>query len=216
MPPVHTGHIQVGRTARYHMTGTDGGVGRELWIVLHGYGQLAAEFLATFEPLAGPERTFAAPEALSRYYGRGGGGRIGASWMTREDREHEIADYVAYLDRLHAHLVAGRGDVRTCVLGFSQGCATAARWSALGSVRPARLVLWASAWPPDLDPEPARAALEGTRVDVVWGTEDTWVPPERRPLEEKLVRRVAPSAAFHTFDGGHEIEPGLLARLVDG
>ena len=47
----------------------------ETWFVLHGYGQLAADFLGSFEALASPRRAIVAPEALSRFYLRSGSGR---------------------------------------------------------------------------------------------------------------------------------------------
>jgi hypothetical protein len=46
-----------------------------------------------------------APEGLSRFYFEGGfhgpGSKVGATWMTREDRLAKIEDYVGYLDALH-------------------------------------------------------------------------------------------------------------------
>jgi dienelactone hydrolase len=79
-----------------------------------------------------------APEALSRFYvdrgepAAGTPARVGATWMTREDREAEIADYVRYLDRA-LDAAAGRPGAAAPalgVLGFSQGAATACRWAA--------------------------------------------------------------------------------------
>jgi hypothetical protein len=66
-----------------------------------------------------------APEALSRFYVSQEPGRhcpvsvVGGTWMTREDRENEIRDYVRYLDILHDEVeIEG---VPTTVLAFSQG-----------------------------------------------------------------------------------------------
>src|SRR5207237_799567 len=47
--------------------------------------------------------------------------RVGASWMTREDRLHEIDDYVRYLDAVHVDLKLP--NTRITALGFSQGSA---------------------------------------------------------------------------------------------
>ena len=71
---------------------------------MHGLGQLASVFIGYFKTIATPTRLIVAPEALSRHYipqsGSSGtkDARIGATWMTREDRDNEIADYVEYLD----------------------------------------------------------------------------------------------------------------------
>ena len=77
-------HFSTPRTARYYTLDPAEAV-REVWFVLHGYGQLAGAFLRHFERLQDGARLFIAPEALSRYY-LPGHQRVGASWMTREDR----------------------------------------------------------------------------------------------------------------------------------
>jgi hypothetical protein len=95
------------RTARYATLGRLDESVREVWIVCHGYAQLAGRFIERFRCIAAPHRLIVAPEALSRFYTERGSGfhgpasQIGATWMTSEDREAEIQDYVAYLDALH-------------------------------------------------------------------------------------------------------------------
>jgi hypothetical protein len=42
---IHEHHLTVRRTARYHVLGDAAEAIREVWIVCHGYGQLAAEFI---------------------------------------------------------------------------------------------------------------------------------------------------------------------------
>jgi predicted esterase len=125
-----------------------------VWFVCHGYGQLAAYFVRHFRVLtdADPTTVIIAPEGLSRFYLNGTGGRVGATWMTKEDRLAEIDDYVAYLNQLADQvLAAAPADVRITVLGFSQGAATVSRWLARARFRPARLVLWAGSFPPDME-----------------------------------------------------------------
>ncbi|MBX2973634.1 MAG: hypothetical protein KF797_11055, partial [Flavobacteriales bacterium] len=144
-------HIRVTRTARYHVLGDPAGA-QAIWIVLHGYGQLARYFLNKFDGL-GCDLAFVAPEGLSRFYLDEAHQRVGATWMTREDREHEIGDQCTYLDALAAELRGHRTDVPVHVLGFSQGVATACRWSLLGRTPIGRLVLWAGAIPPEPTPD---------------------------------------------------------------
>ena len=88
-------HLTVSRTARYFTLGPDGAPVSELWIVLHGYAQLASRFLRWFSPLDDGATVIAAPEALSRFYletrlDGGHGPAIGATWLTREDRAAEF------------------------------------------------------------------------------------------------------------------------------
>ena len=97
-------HIRVARTARYYTLGSAGTHLREVWLVCHGYRQLARRFLSRFADLDDGTRLIVAPEGLSRFYlhdpasGHGKEVPIGATWMTREDRENEITDYVGFLD----------------------------------------------------------------------------------------------------------------------
>jgi len=211
-------HLEVTRTARYWTLGDPGA--QDVWVVIHGYKQLARRFLRRFEPIARPGRLIVAPEALSRFYASAEPGRhgpasvVGASWMTREDRLVEIRDYVAYLDRL-ADVVVPEG-ARLTVLGFSQGTATAARWATLGRARVSRLVLWAGYVPHDWDLARAgevfsEAELVLVRGDADPGLTEELAVAERRTLETgRIPYRLVPYA------GGHEIETAALRDLVRG
>src|SRR5258706_11376012 len=97
-------HIQTTRTARYYFLGSLEGEVKELWYVLHGYAQRAEDFIKNFLLVAAEGVVIIAPEALSRFYTKGFAGEVAASWMTREDRTHEIEDYVRYLDNLYAEI----------------------------------------------------------------------------------------------------------------
>ena len=212
-------HLEVSRTARYWTLGDPAGDPEEVWIVLHGYGQLARRFLGRFDCLATGRRLIVAPEGLSRFYVQSGEGRhgrdalVGATWMTREDREAEIRDYVAYLDGVASAVV--RGDPRVTVLGFSQGVATAWRWITYGSPgRLERLVSWAGDLPPDLDVDRAASALRGGAVTLVSGEKDTTVRPE--VAEEAASRLGAAGIAFAVLRhrGGHDIDEETLLRIA--
>src|ERR1019366_2165212 len=114
MPSQH--HIPVQKTARYYTLGQIGPEITDVWFACHGYGQLASDFAAEFECIEAPERLIVVPEALSRFYVPAGPGlhgpdaKVGATWMTREDRESEIADYVSYLDEHSPWFLARRSN----------------------------------------------------------------------------------------------------------
>lgn len=211
------GHLQVGRTARYWTLG-EAGAG-EVWYVLHGYRQLAARFIRRFADVAGPDRLVVAPEALHRFYLGDERGRhgprspVGASWMTREDRLHEIADYVAYLDGLHRH-AGPDGAEEVTVLGFSQGVATAARWVVLGAVRPRRLICWGDTLPPDLDMERAARSLEGVELVLVRGSDDAAVEAARAEEERSRLADAGVAYRVVTYEGGHDIDAAALRALA--
>lgn len=189
-----------------------------MWVVLHGYGQLADRFLSRFAPADDGRRLFVAPEGLSRFYVTGKGGpdsKVGASWMTREDRLTEIADYLCYLDAVYDELFARlrREAVRLHLLGFSQGTATATRWALRGKSRVDRLVLWAGVLPPEIDLRAEAARLNALDLTLVAGEQDEWVMGNlaiaEAALEEAGVRyRVL------TFPGGHEVRAVILRELA--
>ncbi len=212
--------IRVGRTARYHRLGGGGPGLREVWFVLHGYRQLAGRFLRYFADLDDGTRFLVAPEALSRFYvdpaeGRHRGEhRVGASWMTREARDDEIADYVEYLDRLAGHLPSAP---RRVVLGFSQGGHTAARWAVLGQRPPDELVLWGAYLPEDLPPDATRARLSGSELTLVRGSGDVHADPDRAAAEDRRLDDWGIDPWILDYEGGHRIHgPALddLARAI--
>lgn len=211
-------HLSTTRTARFATLG-DAAAAREVWVVLHGYGQLAGYFIRPFRALDDGQRLIVAPEALSRFYidSMREHERAGASWMTKADREREIDDYVRYLDRLYARLTDDglSADALVHVVGFSQGTATACRWVALGDAPADRLTLWAGGVPPDLDLDAHRALFESLDLTLVVGTEDEYISDERVAEEEARLDRHGILHRTLRFDGGHRIDTDVLADLAE-
>jgi predicted esterase len=219
---IRTVPIEVRRSARLAMLGPEGSGVREIWYVLHGYAQLAAPFLEGFRAIDDGTRLIVAPEALSRFYEGDTQARlhkdakVGASWMTREDRESEIADYIAYLDAVHRSVLTNLGGDRqlpVTVLGFSQGGATAARWVAVGRVNAARLVVWGSQFPPELDLADPRAPLRRAEAILVVGTTDVFATPKVVGKETERLRDANFPFRFVSFQGGHRLDDDTLRSL---
>jgi predicted esterase len=214
-------HLEVRRTARYFALGNAISP-REVWLVLHGHGQLARAFIRYFSDLDDGTRLIVAPEALNRYYlvsadsAPAAERPVGATWMTREDRLAEIEDYVEYLDALHAAVTAQLTGTppRIRVVGFSQGAATASRWCAFGSSRVDDWILWGGTTPPDLDLARLRKALDSRRLTLVVGDRDKYISGDSLAAERtRLTDAGIPHEAI-TFDGGHAISREVLARLA--
>jgi predicted esterase len=224
-PAINAHALVVPRTARYHTLGPTHGFPRELWFVCHGYGQLAARFLRQFTSLADGTRLFVAPEALSRFYldpiperRTEASPRVGASWMTREDRGAEIADYVSYLERLSAeirHPLAGAAP-RIVVLGFSQGTATVSRWLAASDLRVDQLVLWGGTIPPELDLAAWASRLHGAAITIVAGEQDEYATAAAVTAEAERLSAAGVAFTLQRFAGGHAIDAAALARLAEG
>lgn len=222
--PTSTRHtIVVPRTARYYTLGPTHGFPRELWFVCHGYGQLADRFLRQFAPLDDGTRLIVAPEALSRYYldpipvrRHDPSPRVGASWMTREDRESEIVDYVKYLERLAEvirHPLSGAAP-RIVVLGFSQGTATVSRWLAASEMRVDHLVLWGGAIPPEMELAAWSTRLHGAAITLVAGEEDELATPAAVSAEAERLSAAGVAFTLQRFPGGHTIPADPLLQLA--
>lgn len=215
-------HLQVGRTARYALLGKPGPAVTEVWIACHGFGQLARNFIRDFAAVATPERLIVAPEALSRFYlgevtgATSATARVGAAWMTREDRLAEIADYVAYLDAVYERVFqsVGRDRVAVTALGFSQGVATVARWAAMGRSSLDRLVLWAGRLPDEFAVPEHVTPLARMRVVVVAGRDDPTLTGGAQTVERARLERLGLAAEWVGFDGGHVVDRATLLGLA--
>src|SRR2546422_9490204 len=213
-------HVGVSRTARYFTLGnSSSGVG-EVWFACHGYGQLAARFLEKLRVLDDGRRYLVAPEGLSRFFLSESAAerRVGASWMTREDRLAEIDDYVRYLDAVHDDVFGfvDRPQVIVHALGFSQGAATASRWTAMGRARVDRLTLWGGEFPPDLDLtlETVAERLRTARLSLVYGRSSQVITAKVVTGITERLRAHGISVREIAFDGGHELSETVLRELA--
>jgi predicted esterase len=187
---------------------------RQVWFVCHGYSQLVKEFIRYFSVLDDGTRLVVAPEALSRFYLESTDGKVGASWMTKEDRLEEVNDYVRYLDALYEHISTqvDLNGTTVHVFGFSQGVATASRWISRGTVRADQLVLWAGALPPELD-DRAWERIRQLRVTIVYGTRDEYVTPQL--AAEQRARLQYHDVHFEelVFEGDHRMDLKTLEAI---
>jgi predicted esterase len=213
LPAEH--HLPVTRTARYFTLG-DPGSAEHIWFALHGYGQLASTFLGYLATLDNGSRLIVAPEALSRFYLDDGKGPPGASWMTREDRENEISDYVRYLDQVCVEVMANcRGTARSYALGFSQGVATLGRWLDRGSTKHEAFCLWAGTLPQELALTEPHPALAGRRVALVAGHGDKYLRQDWLDLESgRMAQAAAGEVRRFPFHGGHRLDRTVLSSVA--
>ncbi len=209
------------RTGRYALLGASPEQARVVWFVLHGYAQLAPRFLRHFDGIVPADCCIVAPEGLSRFYvdmPQGDGRhlqRVGATWMTRENREDDIADTMFWLDTVYRDIVpAEENGPAIGVLAFSQGVATATRWLASGSVRPRAFVVWAGGLAHDVPADPLQQALGDAQVTLVRGLHDTLMSAEQGAQLFAQLQVLSPRAESVTFDGGHHLDRTILAGLL--
>ena len=188
---------------------------KEVWWVLHGYGQLAQYFIQKFKPLNEKGICVIAPEGLSRFYLQGNQGRVGATWMTQENRLMDIENYITYLNFIHKKEI-GQRHVKTTLLGFSQGAATLMRWAMNNQVQFDRLILWAGLFPPDIDFTKGAELLKGKEVIEVLGKQDEFITADRIQEMMKLNRQLNIGPVILEFDGEHELKVEVLLKIVEG
>ncbi|AXE16473.1 phospholipase [Runella rosea] len=208
-------HLQVKRTARYFTLGTLNERTKQVWFVLHGYGQLAQFFIKKFDVLNDSQTVIVAPEALSRFYLQGVSGRVGATWMTKEERAYEIDDYIFYLNQLYDTLLEERNpnNIQINMLGFSQGNATLLRWLNNGHVRYDRVVIWAGFFGNGIADVIAPAKLSNVPTTLVYGTQDEYLVQVDLDKYEADIKTDIPHLAVVTFDGKHTIDREVLKNL---
>ena len=207
------------RTARYVTLGQFNAETRRVWFVLHGYGQLAEYFIRRFDVLDDGHTFVVAPEALSRFYLDGVGnhsGKIGATWMTREDRLNEIDDYLYYLNTLYHTLISEADESRLQIglLGFSQGTATVCRWIAGGKFSVDKLILWAGLFPPDLQEFPNWERLKTIESILVYGDQDPYVKGEEVANYVAQLKQTGLSPRIVRFEGKHEVVREVIRQVT--
>jgi predicted esterase len=227
-PALPPSHIRVPRTARYYTIGTPGALVRDLWIVCHGFSQLAQNFAEPFRAFESDTRLIVAPEALSRFYldsrpMHTQSSPVGATWMTRENREMDIADNTDYLDALYERLLeslanegAERDRIRVHALGFSQGAVAVARWAALGSAVVDHLVLWGHSIPDDVNLRALGDRRPGITVELVYGARDRLMAPEIAAAQRAVLEGSGVRFRMREFDGGHVLSTAVLRELMAG
>ena len=189
------------------------GKGESLLYVLHGYGQLARFFIRKFQLLE-DEFTIVAPEGLHRFYLQGTSGRVGASWMTKEERETDIKNYINFLDTLHRKHFATQSWKTIVVLGFSQGVATAFRWLADGKITANTFLLCSGMIPPDVNLKEKHHIFSKLKMAYFSGNDDPYKTEEAVKTFQERLDKLPFSIRNIAFEGKHEVHiPSILEFL---
>jgi predicted esterase len=206
-------YLNITQEAKYSTLGKFDDSTEHLWFVLHGYGQLSQFFIRKFSTLSDKGHFVIAPEATSKFYLNGHDGRVGATWMTKEDRSKDIENYIRYLNSLYLSFNVPKS-VKVSVIGFSQGAATASRWLANGSVQVDRLLLWSGIFPPDLDIINAQSALAKTNVYNIYGINDPYLTPQKSKEQKEIVNQLHLKVDNISFKGAHDIDKATLKLFL--
>ncbi len=208
--------ITVSKTGRYYTSGTLDANTETVWLVCHGYGQLAEYFIKHFNSLENGKTFIVAPEGLSKFYLDGVTGRMGAAWMTKEDRENDISDYLNFLNKLFEKLFTGIdfNKVKLNVLGFSQGTATICRWIAQSNVKVNRLIMWAGTFPVDVDLTVHGNRFRAIPITLVYGHQDEYLEYLKPEDYKKFLDTSGFNYNIVTFEGKHEMNVEVLKEVA--
>ncbi|MBX7227079.1 MAG: dienelactone hydrolase family protein [Chitinophagales bacterium] len=203
--------LLVQRHARVYTLGNCTEETKYVWIACHGYGMLGRYFIEKFNELDLAKHFVIVPEALSRAYIDGMSGRVGATWMTSEDRENEIKDYIHYLNQLletfplqEHHKIIG--------FGFSQGVSTISRWANVynGNIR--HLCFWAGSIGNELM---EKNNLMNIPTTLFVGDKDIYITPENKhAFEEKFKASKIPFKVIN-YEGDHSVDKKTLMHWVE-
>lgn len=207
--------IKVSKTAHYYTFGDLNQNTRCIWFVFHGYGQTAASFIESFSFLDPKKHMVVAIEGLSRFYRDGFDGPVAASWMTREDRLDEIADYSKFIQGVFEEYTKELpNEVKVVLFGFSQGASTVYRWVTSKFPYFHHLINWAGWIPEDIHYDDCRDYLMAKKSYFVYGLEDKFLPQERVNSLHNFVQENDLNVEFLHFDGKHEVFVPFLKTFI--
>jgi predicted esterase len=186
-------------------------------MVFHGYAMLSEFFIKKFEVLNDGETLVIAPEALNRFYITENFSRVGASWMTKEDRENDITENNRYIESLYQNIVSqiGHSNFDLNVLGFSQGSPTACRWVFSSSLKVKNLLIWAGDIPNDTLIEQNKLQWDSFNTYLVMGEKDQLITKELSLKFQKVISDYKLDYKLVKYDGDHRIFPDVLKGISD-
>jgi len=206
--------ILVTKKASYYSSQKPSKSINQVWIICHGYGQLAEYFLEWFKPVFSEKTLIVAPEGLHRFYIKGFSGRVGASWMTKQDRLNDIEDYVNYLNEVYLeikNMVSPSCFIH--VLGFSQGVSTAIRWICKSKLQLNSLSLLAGKIPEDIDYNLYSKKINTLNPKIIFGNNDEFYSTKSINDELNFIKSSGLNFKYIEFDGGHKLKKNIITKL---
>jgi predicted esterase len=205
MNSIQTHHTPTSISGRYLLEVPAGGESLPLLVGFHGYGQTAEDEMEILQRIPGVDNWIrCAIQALHPFYPRPK--KIGACWMTSQDRELRIEENIRYVDRVVTRIRNENPTNQILIYhGFSQGTAMACRAAIGGEHSPRGVLLHGGDIPPELDDLDRMV-----RVLIARGQSDRIY---RRERWESDLTRLGDSRLTTTrceFDGGHEVSDTWL------
>ncbi len=206
--------IITNQTGQYYCYGNVGTSIHTHWMAFHGYGQQAKRLTSKFEIFKETGHLVVAPEGLHRFYWEGVYGDVVASWMTKENRQDDIADYVSFIDKVdEATGFSRKNNVHKIAFGFSQGCSTLWRWILNSHPDIDCIVLWAGWLPEDMLFKQHLEYLQSRKIYFIYGDEDKYLTSERLDVLFQRFDDALLNIEKIVFEGGHRVDRDILQYL---
>ncbi len=205
MTEVQTHHVQTLISGRYLVRVPSGGGPFPLLVGFHGYGQTAEDQLEILQRIPGADNwVCCAVQALHPFYPRPD--RVGACWMTSQDREMRIEENIRHVDRV-VSWIRDQCPVNQVLVynGFSQGTAMACRAAMIGEHPPGGVMLHGGDIPPELDDLDRMG-----RVLIARGGSDRIYRRNRWDSDLARLEGSSLTTVRCEFDGGHEVTEAWL------
>ena len=188
---------------------------KNIWLVCHGYGQLARHFIKRFDVLDPIDNYVIAVQGLSKFYVNATSGNVGATWMTKEDRLIDIENQLTYLDNVFDFETKSidLSKVKINFLGFSQGVNTVCRWINYKEKYFDKLILWAGSFPDELEKK-ATFINSKSKIIAVVGLQDPYFNKESFDKQLRKVSAIFKKPEVRTFEGKHEVQRNILKEVI--
>ncbi|MBZ9627613.1 esterase [Psychroflexus sp. CAK57W] len=185
---------------------------QNIWIACHGIGYLSKFFISYFEDLDPKLNYIIAPQAPSKYYQTKAYKYVGASWLTKENRELETENVLNYLDAL-LEMQELPTDKKIILFGFSQGVSVVTRWMAQRKIQCDHLVIHSGSIPYEFDSS-SFAYLPDLKTSIIYGTQDEYLTEERIQSQLELAKTIFPNPPeILKFKGKHVMHKASLKKI---
>lgn len=210
-------HIDFNFSAPYYTLNTLSDQTTDVWIACPGYGQLGKYFIRRFDVFDAEKHFVIALQGLSKFY-LPDQKNVGASWMTKEDRETDMDNQRSYFDAVINEAFQGRplANFKIHLMGFSQGVSMISRMAAHSKIDFDTLVLWAGGFPPELSQADFDHIRSTAKLKVVIGSNDEFYSLDKnyQPEVEKMEAAIGLKPEIIVFDGIHEVKREVLAECL--
>lgn len=206
--------LKIPYLSRYFSFGDLSEKTKHIWIICHGYGQLSQYFINKFEILDPNKNYVLAPEGTSRFYLKGYRGRVGATWMTKEERQIDIENYIQQLNTLYRSIPQNiLSNCQVHLLGFSQGTATVSRWLMNSTIAIDNLVIWAGKIAHEIEFSDLAKRIKNAQCFLVLGTEDEFYNEELLNQYKMEIIDAGIDVKMILFKGKHNLDEATILAL---